>query len=445
MLNYFKAFGYQYVYICSFLCLIMRIEGIVISINPTVLIDEYGSKRYVNLNREVDVPSYIVGSIENNNVFIDKIIENREAYRNFFNKITKNIDVNQTLFYEDEVIKKFKPDILQFARLFTASALLKRTINVHFHNDADGIVSAYAISSILRGKYFQHNGAIYSIQDALNDIQSLRYGFMPMVINLDFSSNYESEDGIDLLNSSGIDIIIVDHHPNNMKKEFILNPWDVCNDGSKYTAGLLSSLISYAAGGKYDLYPVSLAGDKSNLMDLNEQDKERALVLDFLATYKVFGNNLHFYIDVLKNKTLYEEIKEKAIEKLNAIRKIVNKFIKKETINGINIYTINLDKVSTYSEFPGRGKITSIVYDMIKDENAIVLGVSKYMIIFRLTDKAVQYVKANELINMLKEQIPTIKNGGGHDKAAAIIFNTEDYIPAALELIRAKIQRGFST
>ena len=396
----------------------------------------FASNEYVDENEYVRVslsptPKGFSGSI------VSRKNASKDDFESILEGLRNSIKIDYEPLIKDEVMNKLKEDVVRFAKDFLISSMLGRDAVIHFHHDADGIVSAFAITSIIKGKTFQHNSAIYSVKDALNDIQSLRFGFMPMVINLDFSSNEESREGIDIVEAAGIDVYVIDHHPYAELNANVLNPWKYFENCSKYTAGYLSSEVARAAGKEADMIKVSLAGDKSDLMDVSEEDREKALVLDFLATYNVYGNNLNFYREVLSKKELYSTILIKANEKLLEVREEIKKQMKPVEVKGINIYFVKVDVVARRSEFPSKGKITSQAYELVKDEPVVVIGISERSLIFRLADEAYRKgVSANKMIEKLKERIPhAFESGGGHAKAAALRIRNPDYIPAIKEEI----------
>ena len=406
------------------------------------LITSKGKISFIS-NEYVDENAYVKVSLSpTSKGFFGSIVSKRDTtkydFENIVDELRKSIKIDYEPLIKDEVMDKLKEDIIKFAKDFLVSSILERDVVIHFHHDADGIVSAFAITSIVKGRTFQHNSAIYSVKDALNDIQSLRFGFMPMVINLDFSSNEESREGIDILKAAGIDVYIIDHHPGSILNVNVLNPWKYFEDCSKYTAGYLSSEVARAAGKKVNMIKVSLAGDKSDLMNVSEEAKEKALVLDFLATYNVYGNNLDFYREVLNKKELYSTILIKAKEKLFEVREEIKKQMKPIDVKGISIYFVKVDVVAKNSEFPSKGKITSQAYELVKDKPAIVVGISNRSLIFRISEEAYKRgISANDIIEELKRRMPNaFESGGGHAKAAALRIKNPDYISAIKEEIK---------
>ncbi|MEM4195508.1 MAG: DHH family phosphoesterase [Candidatus Anstonellales archaeon] len=353
--------------------------------------------------------------------------ESEEKRKRICDEIEKSVRVleNEPII-KTEVMKKLIPHAREVAKKLLVAKKLNRFTILRFHADADGIVGGIAISSILNAQKFQQNSAIYSVRDALTDINSARNNFMPLVILVDFGANEESISGLELLKADGIETIIIDHHPpakNIEQYACFLSPWKFGEENaSKHTAGYIAIEVARACGMDFEKYvKTSLAGDKSDLLPFEDEDKNKALVLDYLATYSSFGNSLDFYREVMEKPALYESMLRQAKEKLESLKESVKANLKKREKDGITIYLLNLDRIAIKGEFPSRGKITSIAYDMVKGENAIVLGYSEKYIIFRVTDEAAKKVNANEIIEKIKSSAPDfIESGGGHDKAASL-------------------------
>jgi RecJ-like exonuclease len=353
--------------------------------------------------------------------------EGEERRKQIVSEIEKSVRVieNEPII-KTETMKKLMPHIFEVAKKIAIAKKLNRYAILRFHGDADGIVGGIALSSLFNSQKIQHNSAIYSVKDALADINSARNNFMPLVVLVDFGANEESMEGLELLKADGIETIIIDHHPPASDVEryaYFLSPWKVDGEGaSKHTAGYIAVEVARALGADLSgLVGASLAGDKSDILEIREEDRDRALVLDYLATYSSFGNSLDFYREVLEKQALYESMLRQAKEKLESLKESVKANLKKREKEGLNIYLLNLDRIATKGEFPSRGKITSIAYDMVKEENAVVIGYSEKFIIFRISDEAVKKLKANEIIERIKSFAPDfVESGGGHEKAASL-------------------------
>lgn len=346
-----------------------------------------------------------------------------EEAKNGYNKIKDLISVGTApTIIEDELIKKLFGKIQSVAKELVAARKTGRTVVVRFHGDADGICAALAINGICYVKSFQQNSAIYGVKDALRDIGNFGQE-NPLLLILDFGSSDQSFAGIELLRAAHIDFIIVDHHPVGKNKE-VVNPFIYSENGSKYTAGLLACEIAATAGldknQAIEIARIACAGDKSTLLEINDRDKEKAMVLDFLAAHTSFGNNLEFYKKVMKNDELFNSILIQAKESIN---EIASKVSIKEKIGKVKVLYFNLEEVITKGEWPPSSKVTTKIFE---DNNfggpLVTLGYNERTIIIRINEEAEKLgLSANKIAEEIKSKMDQfVEGGGGHAKAGAI-------------------------
>ncbi len=329
----------------------------------------------------------------------------------------------------DGNIEKMKEDFEKFARKIRAAQQLGRFITVKFHGDADGISSALIVKKFLRATYAQQNSAIYSVRDAIKDAEKTTQQFKPLLVLLDFGSGEDSAQGISLAKAAGIEIISIDHHPPNPSSvssiAFRINPWDTgCEDGSKYPAGFLCAVLARMLGMEtMALENIACAGDRSTIIPLSQQDRDRALVLDFVATYSGFGHGLDFYSEVLAKHELFSSILSQANAKLEEADRLLKNALKTKSAPRAEICWFNFDSIAEKKEFPNKGKITGRVLEITgRTGPMLVIGYSKKTIVLRANDSAVaNEIKANAIVEEMKTRLSGfVENGGGHARAAAL-------------------------
>lgn len=337
------------------------------------------------------------------------------------------------LFVKDEITEKLKPKFIELAKYLMLAKRLGRSILLRFHSDADGISAAFALTRFLRCRAEQQNAAIYHARDAIRDLNALSYEYAPLAVFVDFGASEESTEALKLLKAGGVELVIIDHHPPADGIEEIvdvfLSPWQVSNEASasQYAAGYLACEIAGAACNENEeleeLARISCAGDKSRIMQITETDISKALVLDFLAVYSGYGNNLDFYRNVLANEELFMSVLQQAKDKMSQISGAAMKTAKKYNIGELALYVLELDQIIKEHEFPSRGKIVTMISENLGNECAIiVLGYGKKTIIIRLNQMAADAgYSAEHMISELKISMKDfIESGGGHAKAAAI-------------------------
>lgn len=343
---------------------------------------------------------------------------------------------NRKPLISDSVMKKLKPGIRAVSKKILAAISLKRGILIRFHNDADGICSGLAIWSIIKPRRVvatQNSSAVYKTESALRDRGILGSSFLPLVILVDFGANEESVEALKLLKEAGIEVIIIDHHPPSEKArkvvDYLLSPFNV-GGGSEYTAGYICAEVAKCAGSdprKMDgLSRISMTGDKSSLYSPKENDMKKALVLDYLSTYKKFPNTLESYGNALKSPALFLSIHCQARDKVEEARRKAKRYTKIKKIGPFSACFVDLDGFTGKDKFPGKGKAIGIVLDELVSKSPraplIAIGHGERIINFRVSKKAIKKgFSALATIKKLKKELLTgIESGGGHHAAASM-------------------------
>ncbi|NYZ73818.1 hypothetical protein H0O00_01625 [Candidatus Micrarchaeota archaeon] len=340
---------------------------------------------------------------------------------------------------DDEMAKRLAPKIAEIARILLELKGGKRPTILRFHHDADGIAGALALSGIFRFFAKQQNSAVYTVKDAIRDLNDLANEEKPLVVLLDFGMNAASAEALKLLKAGGITVIVIDHHPPSggaeLIPDFCLNPWEFqgreWKNPSAYVAGYLACEIAVACGADREralsLARTACSGDKSDILASNESDVKKAMVLDFLASHVSFGNNLEFYRKVMGKSELFDSIARQADESIEeASTKTMAGMKKTESEGGLLITTLALEGIVKKGEWPSSSKITTRVFDKLNAREAdtplLCIGHTDRSLIMRLNDKAVALgLSANDLAETIKKSmVDFVQGGGGHVKAGAI-------------------------
>ncbi len=381
------------------------------------------------------------------------IAEKIEKCNDIYSEIEQKIGQNAKLFalLSDSELKIMGSDFEKIARKLYAAQQLERFIVVKFHGDADGISAALILKKFLKANYFQQNAAIYSVGDAIKDIEKIGQYFRPLLIMVDFGSGEDSSRGLALAKAGEIELISIDHHPPSefsvLSFALSLNPWNAgYEDGSKYPTGFLCAMLANMFGIDSEGFEkIACAGDKSTILSISNEEKNKALVLDFAATYSGFGNGIDFYLQVLSKNELFNSMLMQANVKLEEADRILKNNIKSRSTQNIEIFWFNLDSVAEKKEFPNKGKITGRVFDLVNSNKPVaVIGISKKTLIFRFNDIAVSKgIRTDEIIKQMKNNFSDfIENGGGHAYAAALrIKDPTTYSNCLLKF--PKFQEGF--
>lgn len=379
--------------------------------------------------------------------------ENEKQIRNeITGRLILSIGIKEReLLVNDSIMDSLKPKIIETAKTLLAAQKLGRHTLLRFHSDADGISGAFAITKFLRCTAIQSNSAVYGEKDAIRDLSSIHHEYSPLVVLLDFGANKESEGGLKLLKASGAEIVLIDHHPpmENISQyaSVFLSPWSVSKEEtvSKYPAGYLAVEVARVAGEENldELAVVSCAGDKSEILKVDQNARDKALVLDYLAIYSAYGNNLAFYKSVFEKEELFQSMLMQSKDKIAQIINAVKSSMKEQQFNGVAVYVVELEKAIKESEFPSRGKITTYLFEMFgNDKPVVVLGYGNKSIIIRINQLALEKdISADKLIVKVKESMKDfVESGGGHAKAAAIRAR-EGFTESVLDELVKEIKR----
>jgi len=310
-------------------------------------------------------------------------------------------------------------DMKRAARKIKAAELLSSYNVMRFHGDADGISAAFQLSFLPSVKIQQHSPH-YTPRDALGDVASANSSARFLLL-LDLVG--EDGEGLDIARSGGFDVVVVDHHEHQRHEGVLeINPWHHGLESS-YTAGYLSYEIARLLGrGEEEWLRVSLAGDKSDLLPVGEKDREKAMALDYLATYA--PNNLEFYRKAMADPSLYRTIVLNAEDSMLELKQLIVRQAKKKRVGEAWVYLINTDAVKRKKDFPSRAKVTTLLFEMVKDKEAIAVGHSSRVVTLRLSPSlAEKGVDVRKIIERVKAQYPDIViSGGGHPRAGSILF-----------------------
>lgn len=353
----------------------------------------------------------------------------------------------------DELLPKMR-DIAERIRNARES---KRFVLLKFHNDADGIAGAFSLTSVLRCRTYQQNGAVYSVKDAFRDLHALGNETKPMAILLDFGMNKESEEGLRYLSAAGVEIIVIDHHkPVEMAQNMdaSITPWEFREktneeNPSRYVAGYLTAEIAVMCGLErataLGYARISCAGDKSDLLEPNEDDKKKALVLDYLAMNASFGNNLEFYRNVMNKKELFDSIHMQAEEKISEAVNALMEGAKAREAGGAKFFVFDTERVVSKGEFPNRSKVTTGLFEQLNDKETplVVFGCGENVLIMRSNNKATEKgIDLAHIASEMKGIMPDfVISGGGHTRAAAIRIK-KGYVKSVVNGIIERIENN---
>ncbi|HLC48623.1 MAG TPA: DHH family phosphoesterase [Candidatus Norongarragalinales archaeon] len=356
----------------------------------------------------------------------------------------------EKLLVDDSCMRALLPKLGTLAEYLSKAANDGKAFGIRYHNDCDGICAGLSVYRALKAISDEppiisipSSSAVIREEDALYDSNRFPNPRNTLLLILDHGANSESVAALKLLKSSGMGIIVIDHHPHDPRVEklakFFITPL-LAEGNSSHTVGLMC----YELGKLMDEYSAdanlayfSMQADKSSFA-LKDRDFKEAVAIDYLATNE--GLSLQFYDKALKNREVMDETYLQAKEKLeNALASSENHL---ETFD-YGPYFVVIAKVSKFlkkGEYPPRGKIMNeIIAKKERDlggKPLVCLGVIEDSISFRANKPVMEMgFDANKIIQQLKLTFGSeILNGGGHSAAAALQANS-----SAIPLIEREI------
>jgi len=386
--------------------------------------------------------------------------------------------VSPNFLVESSILTKLKERFIEAATQIRLAVIQDRPIIVRHHNDTDGYSSGFALErAILPLIEKQHNSEkagwefftrapcaapFYEIDDSIRDMAlSLRNvakhsNKMPLIIIADNGSSPEDLMGIKQGKVHGADFIVVDHHyfDKDVISEEVLvhiNPFLVGEDGSKFSAGMLSTELARfinpetknieqipALAGFADRIDIANPELMNKYMKIAQAEgytkellSDISLVIDYVSS-KVRFMEVREYIEVLfgeprnKQKHLVALMSPYIRELDKKGFKIGKSNAKVEKIGNVNLQVLYFEEFFPgYGFFPKPGRIVGLVHDSLQEEkgitNLVTVGVMATALTMRATDEA--NFSVHDLIHFLDKRIPeAFVEGGGHKNAGSINF-----------------------
>lgn len=379
---------------------------------------------------------------------------------------------------KSEILDKLKSSFIEAATQIRLAIIQDRPIIVRHHNDTDGYSSGFALErAILPLIGAQHTSEkaawefftrapcaapFYEIDDSIRDTaQSLRNvakfsNKMPLIIIADNGSSPEDLMAIKQGKIHGSDFIVVDHHyfdKDVISQEVLvhINPFLVGEDGSKFSAGMLSTeLARFINPNVKNISQIPAMAGLADRIDLGNPEAvekyleiakregytkelllEISLVIDYVSS-KVRFMEAREYVEVLFGEPREEQKKLVALlaphikELDKKALKMAKSNAKVEKIKNTNLQLLYFEEFFPgFGFFPKPGRITGLVHDSLQEEknitNLVSAGVMATSMTIRATDEA--NFSVHELIKFIDKKLPdAFVEGGGHKNAGSITF-----------------------
>lgn len=373
------------------------------------------------------------------------------------------------------LLEKLKDRFVKAATAIRLAIFQNRPIIVRHHNDTDGYSSGYALErAILPLVSAQHGSSpkatwefytrapcaapMYEIDDSIRDTaHSLSNAAkfsnkMPLVLIVDTGSGKEDLLGIQQGRVHGLDFIVVDHH--RFEEDVIsaetlvhINPFLVGEDGATFSAGMLCTELARFINPVDNIIQIpamaGMADRINNPVAMKAYEKiaaekgydvrllaDIATVIDFVSA-KLRFMEAREYIEVLFGEPMAQQKKLVALLapyirdlEVKGLA-IAHAAVHRETIQGITLQTIDIEKSFSRGFYPKPGRCISMLHDDFQEKHktpkVITLGIMPDAITMRGSDSI--NFSVPELIVYLNKKLPgAFVEGGGHRNAGSIKF-----------------------
>ncbi len=408
-----------------------------------------------------------------------------KAYSNAFNKKLKahldSISEPKSIDFlvKSNVLNLLRPKFIAVAKRLRRAFFESQPIIIRHHNDCDGISAGIAVELSLRQLWIDtyqqidedklrhlikrtvNKPPFYDPLDAVRDVNFAledenRFGDkLPLVIMLDTGSSEESLFSYKLLQTYGMEVMVVDHHfPSASVQEVISNHLNNYYAGGDYNicTGMLgvelARFVNPAVTNNIIHIPaIAGIGDRVKGEEFDqylELAKQRnytesflsdiAIAVDYQAYFLKFSPGRLLLTDLLGIKGTDERqlafVKLLATEARDLLEKqlLISLEYCQETAlpNGIQLAILDVEQFASRFDYPPPGKITGSLFDHLGRLNSkkplVTIGLGPDFAIFRS-----QHVKLDfpNLVRTLAEDMPHANiEGGGHEIVGSLKFIT---------------------
>jgi RecJ-like exonuclease len=408
-----------------------------------------------------------------------------EAYsRAFIKKMETHLDQKseppvQKFLIESKILEDLRPKFIIVAKRLRRALLELQPIVIRHHSDCDGISAGIALEAALRHLWIEtyqqadedkirhlikrtvNKPPFYDPLDAVRDVNfaledRARFGDkLPLVIMLDTGSSEESLFSYNLLNTYGIEVMVVDHHfPNSIIQEVISTHLNVYYAGGDYNicAGMLGAELARFVNPKVTdeiihLPAIAGTGDRVQgaefdqylaLAERKDYTKnflgDIAIAVDYQAYFLKFSPGRLLLSDLLGLKGIDEQqlsfVTLLATEAKNLLEKqlqISLEYCQEDILpNSIRLVILDVERFASRFDYPPPGKITGSLFDhlgMEKDtEPLVTVGLGPDFAIFRSKNVKLDFPR---LVKVFAKKLPHANiEGGGHEIVGSLKFIT---------------------
>ncbi|MFX0049974.1 MAG: zinc finger domain-containing protein [Candidatus Hermodarchaeota archaeon] len=419
-----------------------------------------------------------VEQIEISDIFVVE-----EAYSKvFMRKMEKHLETLSqppaiNFLINSETLEMLRPKFISIAKRLRRAILEQQPIIIRHHADCDGIISGIALEVALRDLWYQLYGysdedqlrhilkrtvnkpPFYDPLDAVRDLDfSLsdqdRFGDkLPIIIILDTGSSEESLFSYKLMETYGIEVMVVDHHfPDLTVQEIIQTHLNVYFAGGDYNicAGMLgvelARLISPEITNTISHLPaIAGTGDHvegAELIQYIELAKEKDYTKDYLEDIAIAVDYQAYFLKFSPGRILLSDLlglEGKQEKQINFVKLLATEarthletqlqisleYVVEDTLpNGIRLAILDVENYASRFDYPPPGRITGSLFDHLakkSEKNPLVtIGLGPDFAIFRSQNVKLDFP---QLVRKCAKRLPHAGvEGGGYEVVGSMKF-----------------------
>ncbi len=243
------------------------------------------------------------------------------------------------------------PDLEKIWKELAFLKIINERPFVYFDPDADGMISLLLVNEALRVNFRALTPWNLEIGNSLNpDLRA------PLFLLLDVGSTPELHRGVSFLSSIAPTYIVDHHHSPTPPPVDAFNPALKDPSLSRYCTSVLTSYLVKPWVERESWVRVGAAGDRSDVIEWNKEDRRRALALELSAD--VFGYNLQVWKQVVEGD-LWKPLWDLLLHRFEKIDEIAEK--NEVEVNGLRVLVVRYPHPGFY--YPHRGKVASWYQD----------------------------------------------------------------------------------
>lgn len=371
--------------------------------------------------------------------------------------------------------RKLQETLLKAATLIRKAIYERRPIVVTHHADCDGFAAALQLEDSIKSlieevqgdnirflnNYYVRNPSrspYYDVVDATRDISFFKLNMErahvqpPLILVVDNGSTPQDLLAIRKTKLYGADIIVVDHHDPGPRDEQGFT--EVCKEVlvhvNPHLVGLtkdvsasmlcfeLAHLVNETTSRKPLPAALGAVADKcvgeavDFLIIESGKQKEFLEELSLFVDYEIFHSKFNLQASPLYDLIqgpqhlqqgiidMYRPVYEQAQQE---VTQVIKAYHVKQVLNTYTLFSIDGAKTTLWGDYFTIGKFAAILHKLNDTvNNRITMVAAESMIVFRVQQEKPLF-DVNELISMLKKELPHARiGGGGHDVAGSIHF-----------------------